>query len=78
MEIKTLSLKNPKVKAFYDMSLKRMKKQYKDVVTIKELHVNKDNKVFSGEWLDSKGVSNFCGGWVVDCVKVIRFKENNV
>lgn len=76
MEQKTLKLSNPKVKAFYDKSLAIMRKQYKDVVTISQLHVNAEGRVFSGEWKDSKGVINFCGGWVIDCTKLIIFDHD--
>lgn len=73
METKTLKLSNPKAKAFYDLSMANFRKQYKDVEELTALHVNKNGKVFSGEWIDSKGIVNFCGGWAVDCVKIIRF-----
>lgn len=75
MIIKKLSLKNEKVAAFYAASLSNFRKQYKDVAEILALHVNAEGKVFSGEWLDSKNVVNFCGGYAVDCVKKIEFKK---
>lgn len=67
-----IKLSNPKSKAYYDGLLDHMRKQYKDVVSITELHINASGKVFSAQWIDSKGVINFCGGWVVDCVKIVR------
>jgi len=73
MIIKDLKLSNPKVKSFYDGLLAHMRKQYKDVETISEAHINSNNKVFSATWKDSRGVINFCGGYVPDCEKLIRF-----
>lgn len=78
MITKTLNLSNPKAKQFYDGLLAHMKKQYKDVVSIDEAHINDSNKVFSAQWKDSKGVINFCGGYVIDCVKVIKFNHDAV
>jgi hypothetical protein len=74
MESKTLKLSNDKVKAFYELSLNNFRKQFKDVVSITQLYVNKEGKVYAGEWIDSKGVINFNSGWAIDCAKVINFK----
>lgn len=73
MEYKTLNVKNPKVKAFYDSSIKKFRKQFKDVTTLNKLYVNADGKVFAGEWQDSNHVTNFNGGYAVDAVKCIEF-----
>jgi hypothetical protein len=78
MEIKDVYLDNPKTKAFYDGLLEHMRKQYKDVVLIDEAHINDRNKVFSAQWRDSEGVINFCGGYVPECVKIVRFNEKKV
>jgi hypothetical protein len=73
MKTKELKLSNQKVKKFYASLLIHMRKQYKDVQSITEAHINEKGKVFSAQWIDSKGVINFCGGWAIDCVKVVKF-----
>lgn len=73
MEQKNLKISNPKVKSFYDGVLAHMRKQYKDVERIDAVHINNRGKIFSAEWVDSKGVFNFCGGFVIDTVKIVRF-----
>lgn len=70
---KKLNIDHFQVRKFYEESIARFRKQYKDVVQLREVHINQEGKVFSGEWLDSRGVSNFCGGYVPDCVKIIKF-----
>ena len=73
MIIKYLNIDRFHVRKFYEESIARFRKQYKDVVQLREVHVNHDGRVFSGEWIDAKGVVNFCGGYLPDCVKVVRF-----
>jgi hypothetical protein len=70
-----MDLSNPKAKEFYNKVLAVMRKQYKDVSEITELHVNDAGKVFSAQWLDSNGVTNFCGGYLIDCVKIVKIKK---
>lgn len=73
MTYQTLNTKKPKVKAFYESSLSKFRKQFKDVVCITKLYVNAEGKVFAGEWQDSKGVINFNGGYAIDAVKCVEF-----
>lgn len=73
MKAEKLNLDNFKVRCFYEKVIAGMRKQYKDVAQIKELHINSAGKVFSAEWIDSKGIINFCGGYAIDTVKVVRF-----
>ena len=60
--------------AFYHKSLNIFRNQYGDVVFLTRLYVNKENKVYGGEWLDSKGTINFTGGFALDIEKEITFK----
>lgn len=73
METIKLNLDNFKVRCFYERIIAEMRKQYGDVSQLRELHVNSKGKIFSGEWVDSKGVSNFCGGYIIDTVKTLKF-----
>jgi hypothetical protein len=73
METKKLNLDNFKVRCLYEQVIAGMRKQYKDVVQITALHVNAQGKIFSAEWIDSKGVFNFCGGYAIDAVKILKF-----
>ena len=61
--------------SFYATSLNNFKSQFKDVVTMTKVYVNKDRKVFAGEWIDSKGVINFNGGYAIEAVKTVEFKD---
>lgn len=74
--VKYLKLSNEKVKSFYQTSLTNFRKQFKDVVRITRLYVNDQNKVFAGEWIDSKGTINFNGGYAIDRVKTIVFEHD--
>lgn len=78
MTTKRLNIEKFEVRKFYEQSIARFRKQYKDVAQLREIHINKEGKVFSGEWLDSKGVINFCGGYLPDCVKIIRFFDSTI
>ena len=73
MKQKQLKLSNKKVKSFYETSLTNFKSQFKDVVRMTKVYVNSNGKVFAGEWIDSKNVINFNGGYAVDAVKCIEF-----
>lgn len=73
--VKTLTLQNPKSKEFYERSIANFRKQFKDVVEITKLYVNAEGKVYAGEWLDSRGVINFNGGFALDLAKTIIFKK---
>lgn len=59
----------------YQKAMIIFSRQYKDMVRITRLYVNKDGKVYAGEWIDSKGVINFNAGYALDLVKVIEFKD---
>lgn len=72
---KYLNLNNPKVKAFYDLSLTNFRAQFKDVVSISKLYVNDAGKVFAAEWLDSRNVINFNSGYAPDVAKTIIFES---
>lgn len=72
---KYLNLSNPKVKAFYDLSIANFRAQFKDVVSMSKLYVNAEGKVFAGEWLDSNNVINFNAGYAPDTVKTIVFES---
>lgn len=71
---KILDLKNEKVLSFYNQSLSHFRKQFTDVVSITKLYVNKDSKVYAGEWIDSKGNICFNSGYAPDVVKILIFK----
>lgn len=73
MKYITLNVNNPKVKPFYESSLKAFRKQFKDVATLSRLYVNKEGKVFAGEWQSANGTINFNGGYTIDAVKTIEF-----
>lgn len=73
MKTVKLNLDDFKTRCLYEKVIAGMRNQYKDVVQIKELHVNANSKIFSGEWIDSRGVVNFCGGCVIDTVKILKF-----
>lgn len=60
---------------FYNQSLTAFKRQFKDVVKINRIYVNKEKKVYAGEWIDSKGVINFNGGYAIDLWKTIVFED---
>jgi len=73
MVTKNLNLENFEVRKFYEKHIEHFRKHYGDVVQLMELHVNSNNEVYSGIWIDSNGVINFCSGYTVDLVKTITF-----
>lgn len=50
----------------YQLALSAFQKQFNDVVSMKRIYINDENKVYAGEWLDSKGVHNFNSGYAPD------------
>ena len=70
-----VSKNSEKGKLFYEDSLKRFSKQFKDIKEIKILYVNTNNKVFAAQWIDKNNVINFNGGYAVDAVKEVIFKD---
>jgi len=67
-------MKNMKIKKeskSYKKALSIFKLQYGDVIVIKKIFLNKDNKVYAGEWIDSKGVIHFNSGYLLDLEKTI-------
>jgi hypothetical protein len=69
-------MKHSKVSFFsatYNTSLAAFRKQFIDVVYITNVYVNKEGKVYAGEWYDSKGIVNFNGGYLLDLAKTIQF-----
>jgi hypothetical protein len=58
----------------YKKALRHFQDQYGDVVELKVLHVNSDNEVYSGEWLDSKGCVHFCAGFLLNLCKLVKFR----
>lgn len=73
MKTVKMNLDNFKTRCLYERVIAGMRQQYGDVVQITQLHVNGEGKIFSGEWINSKGVINFCGGFAVDTVKILQF-----
>lgn len=59
----------------YEQALKAFRKQFKDVARIDKLYVNDKNKVYAGEWVDSKGVPNFNSGFAPDVAIDITFVD---
>lgn len=57
----------------YAQALAAFKKQFKDVVRMDKLYVNDKNKVYAGEWIDSKGVPNLNSGFAPDVAIDITF-----
>ena len=49
------------------------RKQFKDVVKMTKIYINEEGKVYAGEWIDSKGVINFNGGFAPDIFMSIEF-----
>lgn len=66
-------IKISRAHSFYSLSLANFRKQFKDIKELRKVYVNKENKVFAGEWIDSSNVINFNGGYAVDAVKVVLF-----
>lgn len=56
----------------YSLFLKRFQKQYGDVAELTKLYLNKEKKVYAGEWKDSEGVVNFNGGFAIDLEETIE------
>ena len=54
-------------------ALINFRKQFKDVVKMTKLYINEERKVYAGEWIDSKGVINFNGGFAPDIFMTIYF-----
>ena len=61
----------------YTKAFNAFKAQFKDVVRMTRLYVNDQNKVYAGEWIDSKGIINFNGGFAPDVVGTIIFEDNS-
>lgn len=59
----------------YKVALEAFRKQFKDVVSMTRVYINDQNKVYSGEWIDSKGVVNFNGGFAPDVVTTIEYVD---
>lgn len=59
----------------YEHVITSFRKQFKDVIKINLIYLNDKNKVFAGEWIDSKGVLNFNGGFAPDVHKTIKFED---
>ena len=55
------------------VALINFRKQFKDVVKMTKIYINEERRVYAGEWIDSKGVINFNGGFAPDIFMTINF-----
>ena len=59
----------------YQIAIQAFRAQFGDVVELRKLYVNQDNQVYSGEWIDSQGITNFNGGYGNDIKMILKVTQ---
>lgn len=59
----------------YQKAIAAFSKQFKDVQKMTKLYINDENRVYAGEWIDSRGTINFNAGFAPDVHRIIEFVD---